>query len=89
MAGQARPLGVSWRWSRTRLLTVGAILLWGLLSLGVPLLVQAFNFIRIAGFPLGYYLAAQGIPVLLVIAMFMFCRWQSKIDAHDDGRGQS
>jgi putative solute:sodium symporter small subunit len=55
-----------------------------LLGIGVPLLAEPMNLFRIGGFPLGYYLSAQGLLVALVMLAFIFVRRQDAIDA-DEG----
>jgi putative solute:sodium symporter small subunit len=56
-----------------------------LLGIGVPLLAEPMNLFRIGGFPLGYYLSAQGVLVALAMLAFIFARRQDVIDA-DEGR---
>jgi len=45
--------------------------LWAALAFGVHLLVNLLNAVKIVGFPLGFYAAAQGAPVALVIMAFL------------------
>jgi putative solute:sodium symporter small subunit len=52
-----------------------------LLGVGVPFVAEPMNLIRIGGFPLGYYLSAQGVLVALVMLAFIFVRRQDAIDA--------
>lgn len=52
-------------------LTLGA---WAIFAFGIHLLVNLFNAVKIAGFPLGFYLAAQGSLVAFVIIYFLFAR---------------
>ncbi len=48
-------------------------------AFGVHGLVYLFNAIKIAGFPLGFYMAAQGSLVAFAILLFLFVRRQDKI----------
>jgi putative solute:sodium symporter small subunit len=52
-----------------------------LLGIGVPLLAEFLNLFRIGGFPLGYYLSAQGVLVALAMLAFIFASRQDAIDA--------
>ena len=40
--------------------------------------------IPILGFPLGFYMAAQGALIVFVVQLFLFARQQNKID-HEFG----
>ena len=68
---------------RTFLLTFNV----AILALGVPVLVQAFNAVTVAGFPLGFYLVAQGVPVLLGVLLFMFVLRADRIEDADRNEG--
>ena len=68
---------------RTARLTLGALLATVVLALGLPLSAEAFNLIRVEGFPVGYYLAAQGTLIGLVILAFVWASRQNRIDAEE------
>lgn len=70
---------------RTARLTIGALLVTAGLALGLPLAAEPFNLVRVAGFPLGYYLAAQGALIGLVVLAFVWAARQSRIDAEEPG----
>jgi putative solute:sodium symporter small subunit len=55
------------------------------LAVGVPLAAEPLNLLRIEGFPFGYYLAAQGGLVALVILAFVWAARQNRIDAEEPG----
>lgn len=42
------------------------------LGLGVPWLAPTLNGLRIAGFPFGYYVVAQGAPIFMSILLFIY-----------------
>lgn len=67
-------------WSRTSRLMWTIFSLWILFSFIVPLFAVQLNGIKILGFPLGFYMAAQGSLVAFVV----LCVWnaisQNKID---------
>jgi putative solute:sodium symporter small subunit len=73
-----RCLGLCW--------TVFAVTV--LLGLGVPLLAEVFNLARVGGFPLGYYLSAQGVLVALVIIAFIFAQRHDAIDSDEGVSGR-
>lgn len=70
---------------RTARQTTVALLLAGVFAIGLPLLPGPFNLVRIAGFPGGYYLAAQGALVALVILAFWWAARQNRIEAEERG----
>jgi putative solute:sodium symporter small subunit len=70
---------------RTRRLTCAGLLATAVLALAVPLSANTFNLIHIEGFPAGYYLAAQGAVIGLVLLAFAWARRQNGIDAEQGG----
>jgi len=50
------------------------LFLWFVFSFGFPLLADQLNSIKILGFPLGFYFAAQGS----LIAFVVLCAWNAK-----------
>jgi putative solute:sodium symporter small subunit len=53
------------------------------LAFVTPLLAEPLNLIAIGGFPAGYYMAAQGSLLGLVILIFLTVLKQNTIDAED------
>ncbi|MDP1910783.1 MAG: DUF4212 domain-containing protein [Hyphomicrobium sp.] len=70
---------------RSGRLTAAAVLIAGGLAIGVPLVADVLNLVRIEGFPLGYYLAAQGVLIALVVLAFAWASRQNRIDAEEPG----
>jgi putative solute:sodium symporter small subunit len=54
--------------------------LWVFFGFIVHMFVGALNKIVIAGFPLGFYMAAQGSLIVFVAMLFWFAKAQDKID---------
>jgi len=54
--------------------------LWLFFSFIIHLFVGTLNGIVILGFPLGFYMAAQGSLIASVIMLFWFARAQNRID---------
>ena len=62
-------------------LPIVALLLWGLFAFVVPSFVQALNLTDVFAFPLGYFMAAQGVLIAFVIVGVLSARWQDRRDA--------
>ena len=67
---------------RTNLRYLGTLLaIWFLVSYGVGiLLVEPFNRIRVAGFPLGFWFAQQGSIYLFVVLIFVYVQLMNRLD---------
>jgi putative solute:sodium symporter small subunit len=70
---------VAW-WGKTRNLMLTCLVAWFVLSFGIHMLAPALNSIVIFGFPLGFYMAAQGSLILFLVLLFWFAAAQNKID---------
>lgn len=71
-------------WQRTSKLMWTMLALWAFFSFVVHMFVMALNKITIAGFPFGFYMAAQGSLIIFVAMLFWFAKAQDKID-HEEG----
>lgn len=67
-------------WGRTRSLMWTSLAIWAIFSFFIHFFVTALNEITILGFPLGFYMAAQGSLIIFVILIFWFSWKQNKID---------
>jgi len=67
-------------WEKTRNLMFVVLGLWVFFSFIVHIFVVPLNSIVILGFPLGFYMAAQGSLIAFVIMLFWFARKQNQID---------
>lgn len=67
-------------WEKTRNLMFVVLGLWVFFSFVVHIFVVPLNSIVILGFPLGFYMAAQGSLIAFVIMLFWFARKQNQID---------
>jgi putative solute:sodium symporter small subunit len=67
-------------WQKTRTLVFTSIAIWAFFSFFVHLFAVPLNGITILGFPLGYYMAAQGSLIVFVVLIFWFCAKQEKLD---------
>jgi putative solute:sodium symporter small subunit len=67
-------------WQKTRNLMLIVLGLWFIFSFVVHMFVVPLNSIVILGFPLGFYMAAQGSLIAFVVMLFWFARRQNRID---------
>ena len=69
-------------WQKTSSLMFKHLGIWVFFGYIIHMFVIPLNYIRIPilGFPLGFYMAAQGSLIVFVVMLFMFARQQDKID---------
>jgi len=67
-------------WARTSRLMWILMALCVIFSFIIPAFAVQLNQIRIFGFPLGFYMAAQGSLIFYVVVCFWNARAQNKID---------
>jgi putative solute:sodium symporter small subunit len=67
-------------WARTKRLMIVSLIIWAIFGYGIHLFARPLNEIVILGFPLGFYMAAQGSLIVFVALIFWFARAQDKID---------
>jgi putative solute:sodium symporter small subunit len=67
-------------WKATSHLMWIALAIWAFFAFVIHFFVNSLNQIVILGFPLGYYMAAQGSLIVFVVLLFWFARRQDAID---------
>ncbi|MEZ5786759.1 MAG: DUF4212 domain-containing protein [Xanthobacteraceae bacterium] len=67
-------------WQATTRLMWITLAIWFFFGYVVQMFVNVLNKIVIAGFPLGFYMAAQGNLIAFVVILFVFAKAQDKID---------
>jgi putative solute:sodium symporter small subunit len=69
-------------WKKTTALMFTHLGIWFFFGYVIHMFVIPLNkiVIPILGFPLGFYMAAQGSLIVFVVMLFMFARQQDKID---------
>ena len=67
-------------WGRTRNLMIVHLVIWFVFSFVVHWFAPSLNKISFLGFPLGFYMAAQGSLVVFVVQLFVFAKQQDNID---------
>lgn len=70
-------------WSRTSTLMWIMFVLWVFFSFIVHFFVDKLNAISFLGFPLGFYMAAQGSLIAFVVMLFLFAKRQDTIDREE------
>ena len=70
-------------WSKTKGLMITTLIIWFIFSFGIHFFVDSLNKIVILGFPLGFYMAAQGSLLAFVIMLFVFAKKQDTIDREE------
>jgi putative solute:sodium symporter small subunit len=83
-SGLRAPEASAAHWRKTRKLTVFVLIVWALVAIVVHWFATALNQITFIGFPLGYYLAAQGSLIVFVLLIF-YQNWRQ--DTIDDEFG--
>ncbi len=67
-------------WARSRRLMHVTLAVWLVFSFAIHAFVGTLNEIVILGFPLGFYMAAQGSLIVFVALIFWFAHRQNRID---------
>ena len=67
-------------WRRTRRLTFVLLAFWLLLTFGLTWFARDVNEIVILGFPLGFYMAAQGAQIVYVLIIGYYARYMNRLD---------
>lgn len=84
MAQQTPPPGTSANdeahWKKTTNLMWIHLGIWFFFGYVIHFFAPALNKIVIAGFPLGFYMAAQGSLIAFVVQLFVFAKQQDNID---------
>ena len=67
-------------WQRTRRLTFALLGFWLCVTFGSTWFARDINQIVILGFPIGFYMAAQGALVIFLLIIWWYNRQMRKID---------
>jgi len=67
-------------WSRTRSLMIVNLIIWFIFAFGIHWFGASLNKVSFMGFPLGFYMAAQGSLIVFVVQLFVFAKMQNTID---------
>ena len=67
-------------WEKTKRLTIIVLIIWFIFSFGVHWFADSLNNYSFIGFPLGFYMAAQGSLIVFVLLIWYLAWAQQKID---------
>lgn len=67
-------------WAETTRLTYIMIGIWAFFSFFIHMFATGLNGIKVMGFPLGFYMAAQGSLIVFVAQLFWFSKAQDNVD---------
>jgi putative solute:sodium symporter small subunit len=67
-------------WRQTKRLMIIHLTVWFIFAFVVHWFAVALNNINFFGWPLGYYMSAQGSLIVFVVQLFLFNRQQHAID---------
>lgn len=68
-------------WRKTRRLMWITLAVWFVFGFAIHAFAPSLNQIVIFGFPLGFYMAAQGSLIVFVVLIFWYANRQNRIDA--------
>ena len=71
-------------WRRNIKLTAGILAVWFVVTYVVASFAPQLNSINFLGFPLGFYMGAQGALVVYVVLIFFYMKRMNKLD-HEYG----
>lgn len=67
-------------WAENKRLTTVTLVVWALVSFGGILFAETLNAVAVFGFPLGYYIGAQGSLIVFVLLVFNYARTMNAVD---------
>ena len=67
-------------WNKNLRLTAILMLIWFVVTYVVGFFARELNAITFFGFPLGFYMGAQGALVIYVIIIFFYARYMNRLD---------
>ncbi len=67
-------------WAETQRLTYTMLGIWAFFAFFIHMFAVALNGVKILGFPMGFYMAAQGSLIVFVAQLFWFAKAQNAVD---------
>jgi len=67
-------------WSKTLRLTLSLLVLWFIASFGVVYFAKDLSLIIFFGWPLSFYMAAQGSLLIFLLIIWLYARGMDKLD---------
>ncbi|MEF8699894.1 MAG: DUF4212 domain-containing protein [Candidatus Accumulibacter sp. UW26] len=78
-------------WRRNLRLTTALLTLWFVVTFVVSYFARDLATVTLLGFPLGFYMAAQGAPLIYLLIIWWYARQMNSLDREygvDDDEGQ-
>ncbi len=67
-------------WHRNLLVTTVLLFIWFVVTFVAPFYARELNAVVIFGFPLGFYMAAQGALLVYVLIIWFYARYMNRLD---------
>jgi putative solute:sodium symporter small subunit len=67
-------------WAATKSLMLKTLFIWLIFAFIIHFFAASLNGVSILGFPMGFYMAAQGSLIVFVALLFWFASAQDKVD---------
>ena len=80
MRGNQPVLELKGYWEKTKQLTIGLLLVWFVVTFVMNWFAREANQISLFGFPLGYYMVAQGIMIIYLGIIWFYNRQMNRLD---------
>lgn len=71
-------------WAKTKRLMIVSLAIWAVFSIVMSFFASGLNDTVFLGFPLGYFMGAQGSLIVFVVLVFWFSGRQNSVD-HEFG----
>jgi putative solute:sodium symporter small subunit len=71
-------------WRRNLKITAILLAIWFVVTYVVGYFAREFNSITLFGFPVGFYMGAQGALIIYVISIFYYARYMNRLDKEYD-----
>jgi putative solute:sodium symporter small subunit len=71
-------------WRRNLKVTAILLGIWFVVTFVVGYFAREFNSITLFGFPLGFYMGAQGALIIYVVSIFYYARYMNRLDQEYD-----
>ncbi len=77
-------------WSKNLKITAILLAIWFIVTYVAAFFAPQLNQFKFLGFPLGFYMAAQGALVIYVILIFFYAAYMNRLDreygVHEEGK---
>lgn len=71
-------------WQRNLRITAILLAIWFVVTYVVGFFARELNSVVLFGFPLGFYMGAQGALVIYVVIIFYYARYMNRLDQEYD-----